>query len=146
MNKKLKELTPQQYKKYNGQSIMSAFISMGNKATLDDLTQHIARSIQQPEEYVRNEVNNVLDRGLKDGFLLKHEKYYVLAGKDDLQTDFRRRDERNKSKVQLTLSSGADELAEVKERQVLRNELELSLYRMSTEELRKLHNIYVKHV
>lgn len=53
--------------------------SMDNKATLDDLSKHIARSTEQPEEYVKLDVMKVLDRGLADGFLLQHEQYYVFA-------------------------------------------------------------------
>lgn len=140
MSKKLNEFTPQQYKKYNGQSIMLAFKSMDNKATLDDLSKYIARSIEKPEENIRNEIINVLNRGIDDGFLLKRGQYYLLAGKDDYQVDFTLRGE---SKSQLMLPTQAEEIAELKERQKLRNQLELSIYKMSTEELRKIHSIYV---
>lgn len=143
MDKKYNELTPQQYKKYNGQSIMTAFKSVGNKATLDDLSKFIARSINQPEEYLRNEVMNVLDRGVDDGFLLKCGQHYLLGGKDDYQIDFKHANERSTSNSQRRSLSEADELAELKERQELRNQLELSLFQMSTEELRKLHGVYV---
>lgn len=130
------KLTPQQYRKYNGQSIMAAFKSMGNRATLDDLSACIARSIQQPEDYVRNEVENVLNRGVDEGFLLKRDHLYVLVGSSDYQIDFQ---VNNEPKV-----SEPGELAELKERQKLRNDLEISLYRMSTAELRKLHRTYVQ--
>lgn len=136
----MEKLTPQQYRKYNGQSIMAAFKSMGNRATVDDLSACIARSIQQPEEYVREEVVRVLNRAVDDGFLLKREQYYILVGKDDYQTDFQVSSEPNVSEP----DEAPVDLAELKERQKLRNELEISMYKMSTEELRKLHSIYVQ--
>lgn len=144
MNKKLKELTPQQYKKYNGQSIMLAFKSLSNEATLDDLSQYIAQSIGKTEELVRGEVINVLNRGIDDGFILKRGEHYVLAGKDDYQMDCKLRDQQSEADNKPKLLTQAEELEELKERQELRNELELSLYKMTTEELRKMHSIYVK--
>lgn len=68
---------------------MSALSSMGNKGTLDDVTKHIAQSIDKPDEYVRTEVKNVLNRGVDDGFLTKRDKYYVLTARDDFQVDFK---------------------------------------------------------
>lgn len=113
---------------------MAAFKSMGNRATVDDLSKCIAQSIHRTEDYVRSEVANVLNRGVDDGFLLKRGQFYVLVGKDNYQVDH---DERR-------AAPQADELAELKERQKLRNELEISLYSMSIDELRRLHSTYVR--
>lgn len=140
MDKRENKFTPQQYKKYNGQSIMAAFKSMGDRATVDDISGCIARTIHQPEECIREEVANVLNRGVSDGFLLKREQYYILVNKDTYQTDFKVSNVPNVSKSSETQG----ELAELKERQRLRNDLEMTLYKMSTEELRKLHNLYVQ--
>ncbi len=136
MNKN--ELTTQQLRKYNGQTIMHALRFLGNKATIADLSKCIAQSIQQPENSVRNEVTRVLNRGVDDGFLLKRGQNYVLVGKDDYQVDFQDRGEQSDSDCET------DELVELRERQKLRNELEIRLYKMSTKELRKLHNSYVQ--
>lgn len=138
MNSKELELTPQQYKKYNGQSIMSALSSMGKKATLEELSKHIAQLTNQAEEYVRTEVLNVLDRGLNDGFLLKHGQFYVLPSEGDFEVDFT---PQNRS-LQKSLQTESGELGELKQRQELRNQLELSLFKMSLPQLRQV-NLYV---
>lgn len=157
MYRKEVKLTPQQYRKYNGQSIMSALSSMGNKGTLDDLSKHIAESINQPEEYVRSEVSNVLERGLNDGFLLKQGQYYVLPGDNNFEVDSTPQnqlqsyqkllececdelDEQSQSNLhQESLEMECDELNELKERQEIRNHLELSLFKMSLPQLREMH-------
>lgn len=72
------EFTPQQYRKFNGQSIMLALQNMGGSATADDLADHIGALIDQPQHIVKQEVRLVLRRGISNGFFQRRGKKYFL--------------------------------------------------------------------
>lgn len=72
------EFTPQQYRKFNGQSIMLALQNMGGSATADDLADHIGTMIDQPQHIVKQEVRLVLRRGISNGFFQRRGKNYFL--------------------------------------------------------------------
>lgn len=74
----MEEFTPQQHKKFNGQSVMLALESMGGSATVDDLTKHIGVLIEQSDDLVKPEVKKVLRRGITNGFLQRRGKNYFL--------------------------------------------------------------------
>lgn len=78
------KFTPQQYRKFNGQSIMLALETMGGSATSDDLTEHIATEIDQPKEIVKPEVNQVLRRGIANGFFQRRGTKYSLFNEGNL--------------------------------------------------------------
>lgn len=77
-----KEFTPQQYKKFNGQSIMLALDAMGGSATAEDLATHIGVMIEQPQDIVKAEVQQVLRRGISNGFFQRRGKTYCLFNGD----------------------------------------------------------------
>lgn len=81
------EFTPQQYKKYNGQSIMLALENMGGSATADDLAEHIGVSINQPQHIVKAEVMQVLRRGISNGFFQRRGKSYFLFNGETYEED-----------------------------------------------------------
>ncbi len=76
------EFTPQQYRKFNGQSIMMALDAMGGSATADHLAEHIGNMIDQPQHLVKPEVSQVLRRGISNGFFQRRGKEYFLFNKD----------------------------------------------------------------
>lgn len=78
------EFTPQQYRKFNGQSIMLALESLGGSATADTLAEHIATMIDQPQDIVKAEVSIVLRRGISNGFFQRRGKEYFLFSESSL--------------------------------------------------------------
>lgn len=100
------EFTPQQYKKYNGQSIMLALENMGGSATADDLAEHIGVSIDQPQDIVKAEVRQVLRRGISNGFFHRRGKKYFLFNGETYETDSRRKRKADPSLQYQTDSSG----------------------------------------
>lgn len=76
------EFTPQQYRNFNGQSIMLALETMGGSATADDLAQHIGVLIEQPQQLVKPEVMQVLRRGISNGFFQRKGRHYFLVHQD----------------------------------------------------------------
>lgn len=72
------EFTPQQYRKFNGQSIMLALDALGRSASADDLAKYIGDLIDQPQDAVKAEVSQVLRRGISNGFFQRRGKKYCL--------------------------------------------------------------------
>lgn len=72
--------TWQQYKKFNGQTVMKALQSMNYHATTDKLTKYIASCIDQREEDIKDTVKRVLSNAVANGFLVTRGKSYVLMG------------------------------------------------------------------
>lgn len=86
------EFTRQQYRKFNGQSIMLALSTMGGLATADELAEHIGSSIDQPSHIVKPEVSQVLRRGISNGFFQRRGKKYCLYNEGSTyQVDSRKR-------------------------------------------------------
>lgn len=79
----MEEFTPQQHKKFNGQSVMLALETMGGSASVDDLTRHIGILIDQTEDLVKPEVKKVLRRGITNGFLQRRGKNYFLYNQNN---------------------------------------------------------------
>lgn len=68
--------TPQQYRKYNGQSVFRALSAMGNEASADELADFISEDIGARQEVILPEVKSVLQRGISNGFLKRNRKLY----------------------------------------------------------------------
>lgn len=80
MASKSDKYTPQQYKKYNGQSVFKALSAIGSEASADELANFISQDIGQREETLLPEVQQVLRRGIANGFLVKNGDYYSFIG------------------------------------------------------------------
>lgn len=82
------DYTPQQYRKYNGQSVLKALRSIGKDATADELANYISQDINEEEDTILPEIKNVLRRGITSGFLQRHGIHYSLVGEEDnIQVD-----------------------------------------------------------
>lgn len=80
--------TLQQYKKFNGQTVMKALQTMNYHATTNKLAKYIAASIQQPEEDIKDTVKRVLQSAVANGFLVTRGSSYQLPGEVyTIQTD-----------------------------------------------------------
>lgn len=97
------EFTPQQYRKFNGQSIMLALEAMGGSASADDLATHIGASIDQPQHIVKSEVTQVLRRGISSGFFQRRGKQYFLFNNESItyQVDGKKRKRKAHTALQL---------------------------------------------
>lgn len=86
------QYTPQQYRKYNGQSVFKALTAIGNEASADEVANFISQDIGEREEIILPEVKQVLRRGITNGFLVRNGKFYSFVGDDvNMQTDSARR-------------------------------------------------------
>lgn len=101
------EFTPQQYRKFNGQSIMLALQNMGGSATADDLAEHIGALIDLPQHIVKPEVSQVLRRGVSNGFFQRQgKKYFLFNEASSYQVDSsRKRRVKNELSLQTDGSS-----------------------------------------
>lgn len=84
MEQNLNEFTDEQYKKFNGQCVMSVLNSMGDVASADQICDRISCLMHQPKELIKTEVKSVLRRGVTNGFLVRFGKNYLLSGQDDV--------------------------------------------------------------
>lgn len=76
------DYTPQQYKKYNGQSVFKALSAIGSEASADELAHFISLDIGENEEIILPEVKQVLRRGVSNGFLVRKGQYYSFVGEE----------------------------------------------------------------
>lgn len=70
--------TPQQYTKFNGQTVMKALQSMDYQATSNKLSKYIATNTNQRLEDVHDTVKRVLRSAVANGFLITRGKSYRL--------------------------------------------------------------------
>lgn len=81
--------TLQQYKKFNGQTVMKALQSMDFHATSNKLAKYFAANTDHSEEDIRDTLRRVLSNAVANGFLITRGKSYQLPGA--IQTDSRRK-------------------------------------------------------
>lgn len=74
------QFTPQQYIRYNGQSVSKSLNAIGNEASADELANFISQDIGQKAEEILHEVKKVLRRGVANGFLERNGEYYSFIG------------------------------------------------------------------
>ncbi len=110
------EYTPQQYRKYNGQSVFKALSAIGNEASADELANFISQDIGKSEDAILPEVKQVLRRGISNGFLVRSGQFYSFISDDQvMQVDSaskRRRTRRG------TSSKKTNEVEDVSEEEV----------------------------
>lgn len=94
--------TVQQYKKFNGQTIMKALQLMNYSATTKKLAKHIAASIDQREEAVIDTVKMVLSNAVANGFLVHRGSSYRLPS-----TAYTTQTDRRKVRPKMSKSKGA---------------------------------------
>ncbi|KAG4079097.1 hypothetical protein HA402_001068 [Bradysia odoriphaga] len=84
--------TVQQYKKFNGQTVMKALQSMNYNATTNKLAKHIAACNNKREEDIKSTVKRVLSDAVANGFLITRGQSYRLPTPTFIvQTDSRKR-------------------------------------------------------
>lgn len=82
------EYTPQQYRKYNGQTVFKALSAMGNVATAEELADFISQDIGLREDTILSEIKLVLRRGITNGFLeRKGNIYSAIRGDVNMEMD-----------------------------------------------------------
>lgn len=81
--------TLQQYKKFNGQTVMKALQSMDYRATSNKLAKYFAANSDHSEEDIRDTLRHVLKNAVANGFLITRGKSYQLPGA--IQTDSRKK-------------------------------------------------------
>lgn len=98
MSSKSDDYTPQQYKKYNGQSVFKALSAIGTEASADELANFISQDIGESETIILPEIKQVLRRGILNGFLVRNGIYYSFIG-DELvmQVDSAKRQRKRSS-------------------------------------------------
>lgn len=74
------DYTMQQYRKFNGQTVMKALQLMDYRATTNKLAKHFAASINESEEDIKDAVKRVLSNAVANGFLVTRGKSYQLPG------------------------------------------------------------------
>lgn len=103
--------TAQQYKKFNGQTVMKALQSMNYKGTTNKLAKFIAASNNKREEDIRDTVKRVLSDAVANGFLVTRGSSYQLPTPTfTVQVDSRKRlDSRRNaaSKIRKSKSVGS---------------------------------------
>lgn len=82
------DFTPQQYRKYNGQSVFKALSAIGTEASADELANFISEDIGANKRVILPEIRNVLRRGITNGFLQRNGEYYSFITDDyEMQVD-----------------------------------------------------------
>lgn len=63
----------------SGESVYDALLHLGGKATTTQLVKKIAKSLNEPEEFVRSDVKKVLRAAVINGYLVRHGAKYLLS-------------------------------------------------------------------